>query len=62
MLLRYKQYMCSQGCVITYENGSVEFIPWCDEIADLDFNEREECELVDEGEEEFTPDITPSDN
>jgi hypothetical protein len=61
--LKYKQYICSYGTIVVYENGEVEFVPFKsvelnDEVygtdqEDLDFENGEACELIAEDEEEF---------
>jgi hypothetical protein len=53
MLMKYKQYACSYGSIIVYENDEVEFIPNNSDNTDLDFDNSEACELVDEDVEEF---------
>jgi hypothetical protein len=61
--LKYKQYLCSYGSIILYEDNSVEFIPFQsvdlnDELYgteqdELDFDNNETCELIAEDETEF---------
>jgi len=61
--LKYKQYLCSYGSIILYEDETVEFIPmlsvdldeklYGSEDDDLDFDNNEGCELVAEDEAEF---------
>lgn len=64
--LKYKQYCCSYGNVILYEDGTVDFIPFLSvninetlamsELEDLDFDNTETCELLAEDVAEFKDD------
>ena len=61
--LKYKQYSCSYGDVLLFEDGSVDFIPLLSvtinetlamsELDDLDFDNSETCEFLTEDEAEF---------
>ena len=61
--LKYKQYSCSYGDILLYEDGSVEFIPLLSvsinetlamsELDNLDFDNNETCEFLAEDVAEF---------
>ena len=56
MLVKYKQYACSYGAIIVFENGYVEFIPNNEDGTDLDldFDDTEVCELLGEDVKDFS--------
>ena len=52
--LKYKEYICSYGCIYVYEDNTIEFVPSIyddnGEFIDMDFENSEMCDLLDEGE------------
>lgn len=52
MEVKYKQYSCSYGAIIVYENEHIEFIP-NKKYTGLNFDKSETCILVDEDTEYF---------
>jgi len=52
--LKYKEYICSYGCIYVYEDDTVEFVPSLyddnGEFTEMDFENSEMCDLLDEGE------------
>lgn len=70
--LKYKQYWCSYGNIIIYEDGSVAFVPFLSvninetlamsELDDLDFDNDETCEFLTEDVAEFEEKTSDEDN